>query len=108
MAPQFGPRLHVLGSTGGYTSWGLDGQEAALGAGMDPSEPAYGVTAAERWGTAGVEGALSPVPTERGDYGAFYRELADAILRGEAVPVDPADALAVLELIEGVHAGAHR
>ena len=108
MAPQFGPRFHVLGTSGGYTSWGLDGQEAALGAGMSPTDPAYGVTEEENWGVAGVEGALATIPTEHGDYGAFYRGLADAILHGAPVPVDPADAIAVLELIERVHADASR
>jgi predicted dehydrogenase len=38
MAAQVGPRFHVLGSTAGYTKWGLDGQEPALAAGMTPSD----------------------------------------------------------------------
>ena len=106
MAPQFGARFHVLGASGGYTTWGLDGQEAALGAGMSPTDPTFGVTKEENWGAAGVEGALTAIPTERGNYGAFYRGLADAILRGAPVPIDPAEAIAVLELIEGIHADA--
>jgi predicted dehydrogenase len=100
LATQFGPRFHVLGSEAGYTSWGLDGQEAELASGMSPADPAFGVTPEARWG---VEGALAAVPTERGGYATFYRELADAILRGGPVPVDPADAVAVIELIERVH-----
>lgn len=109
MAPQAGPRFRVLGSDGGYTTWGLDGQEAALAAGISPRDPAYGVTARERWGLAGVDGALEPVPTERGDYGGFYRELAAAIRDGGPMPVDPADAVDALELIERVHDDAdHR
>lgn len=106
VAPQAGPRFHVLGSKAGYTSWGLDGQEPALIAGALPGDPAFGETPEARWGTLGVDGATRPEPTDRGDYGAFYRELAPAV-RGEApVPVDPADAVAVLELIERAHASA--
>ncbi|HKT56330.1 MAG TPA: Gfo/Idh/MocA family oxidoreductase [Microbacterium sp.] len=108
MAAQSGPRFHVLGSRGGYTVRGLDGQEAALAAGTSPDDPAYGLTDESRWGTAGTDDAPALVPTERGDYGAFYRLLADAILRGGDVPVDPADAVAGLELIERIHAETSR
>lgn len=105
LAPQFGPRFHVLGSLNGYTSHGLDGQEAALDAGVLPSDEDYGLTSPERWGVFGIEGSLEPLPTLRGDYGAFYRALADAIRGHAPVPVDPTDAVAVLEIIERLHAG---
>jgi hypothetical protein len=52
----------------------------------------------------GVDGTARPVPTERGDYGAFYRSLAATLRDGMPVPVDAADAVAVLELIERAHA----
>jgi len=103
LAVQFGPRFHVLGSQSGYTSHGLDGQEAALDAGLSPADPGYGETPAERWGVFGVEGSITPLPTLRGDYGAFYRALADSIRGGAPLPVDPADSVAVLELIERLH-----
>lgn len=104
LAPQFGPRFRVLGSSAGYTSFGLDGQESALAGGMTPDHVDYGVTPRGRWGVVGIEGALEEVPTERGDYGAFYRGLALALRSGEPVPVDPADAVVVLEIIERIHA----
>jgi len=104
LAPQFGPRFHVLGSLSGYTSHGLDGQEEALDAGVLPSDEDYGLTSPDRWGVFGVEGSLEPLPTLRGDYGAFYRALADAIRGNAPLPVDPADAVAVLEIIERLHA----
>lgn len=104
LAPQFGPRFRVLGSQSGYTSHGLDGQEAALGGGASPLSEDYGVTPADRWGVIGVEGSLTPLPTLRGDYGAFYRRLADSIHGSAPLPVDPADSVAVLELIETLHA----
>lgn len=104
LAPQFGPRFHVLGSLSGYTSHGLDGQESALDAGVSPSDDDYGVTPASRWGLFGVEGALQPLPTHRGDYGAFYRALADALREDADLPVDPRDAVSVIEIIERLHA----
>jgi len=104
MAAQVGPRFHVLGSEAGYTKWGLDGQEPALAAGITPSDPGYGVDPQESWGLLGVDGAAAHVPAERGGYPEFYAQLA-AALRGEgALPVDPADPLEVLKIIEGIHA----
>ncbi|MDQ0771217.1 scyllo-inositol 2-dehydrogenase (NADP+) [Pseudarthrobacter defluvii] len=104
MAAQVGARFHVLGSQAGYTKWGLDGQEPALAAGTLPSDQAYGVDPQESWGLLGVDGATSAIPAERGAYPQFYVQLA-AALRGEGpLPVDPADPLEVLKVIEGIHA----
>jgi predicted dehydrogenase len=104
MAAQVGPRFHVLGSEAGYTKWGLDGQEPALASGMTPSDPAYGVDPQEAWGLLGVDGAAASVPAERGAYPEFYVQLA-AALRGEGpLPVNPAEPLEVLKVIEGIHA----
>jgi predicted dehydrogenase len=107
MAAQVGPRFHVLGSAAGYTKWGLDGQEPALAAGIPPSDPAYGVDAQESWGLLGADGATVPVPAEKGDYPRFYSVLA-AALRGEGpLPVDPAQPLETLKVIENIHAFAY-
>ena len=106
VAPLFGPRFHVLGSAAGYTSWGLDVQEPSLIAGALPGDPGFGETPEARWGVLGADGATTRIPTERGDYGEFYRRLAVALREGTPMPVDPADAVAVLELIERAHAVA--
>jgi predicted dehydrogenase len=103
MAAQVGPRFHVLGSESAYTSWELDPQEAALGAGALPTDPGFGEKPRSRWGQLGIDGALEPVPTRRGDYAAFYRLLADALLHGAPPPVDPRDSIGVIELIESIH-----
>jgi predicted dehydrogenase len=104
LAPALGPRFHVLGSRAGFTSWGLDGQEAALAAGADPAKPGYGAVASREParladGKSNVDVGLLP-----GDYPAFYRLLADALRRGGPVPVDPAEALETLRLIRSLHA----
>jgi scyllo-inositol 2-dehydrogenase (NADP+) len=106
MAAQVGPRFHVLGSVAGYTKWGLDHQEPALAAGMSPLDPSYGVEPQDAWGVLGIDGATTTVRPETGAYPRFYAELA-AALRGEgALPVNPAESLEVLRLIEKVHAFA--
>lgn len=104
VAPAFGPRFHVLGARAGYTSWGLDGQEPALLAGALPGDAGFGETPEERWGVVGAGADTRRVPTLRGDYGAFYRGLAEALRTGGPLPVDPADAVAALRIIERAHA----
>ncbi|MGB3910043.1 MAG: Gfo/Idh/MocA family oxidoreductase [Pseudolysinimonas sp.] len=105
ITPQFGPRFRVLGSAAGFTTWGLDGQEAHLRAGGSPEDDTYGITEEARWGLLGVEGAVAPYPTAHGDYGAFYRGLVAAIREGAPPPVDPVDPTLVLDLIDRIHEG---
>jgi scyllo-inositol 2-dehydrogenase (NADP+) len=103
-AAQVGPRYRVLGSAAAYVKWGLDGQEDAIQAGAAPTDADFGLEAESAWGTLGADGATTAVPTERGRYADFYARLADALLRGAALPVDPADALRTIEVIERIHA----
>jgi predicted dehydrogenase len=104
LAAQVGPRFAVLGSAGAYTKWGLDPQEAALKAGARPGAPGFGVEPEESWGRIGVDGALEPVRTRPGDYAGFYRALAGALHASGPLPVDPRDAVAVIALLEDIHA----
>ncbi|TFC90936.1 MULTISPECIES: Gfo/Idh/MocA family oxidoreductase [Cryobacterium] len=107
IAAQVGPRFHVLGSESGYTKWGLDGQETALAAGAQPTDPGFGVDPETAWGVLGRDGALTRVPAERGNYAAFYTGLADSILRGAPVPVDPRESLRTIALIERINLLTH-
>ncbi|QIS03510.1 oxidoreductase [Nocardia brasiliensis] len=107
VAPQLGPRFRVLGAQGGYVTYGLDPQEAALRAGRRPGDGApWGTVEPERWGLLGAEPDAEPIPTSAGDYPAFYSMLAAALLDGGALPVDPRDALAVLRVLEQARRGA--
>lgn len=98
------PRFRVLGSEATFVSWGLDPQEAQLDAGMAPSDPVYGTLPEDAWGTIGTPDETRRVRPERGAYAEFYRLLAHAITAGGPVPVAPEDALAVMRIIEQVHA----
>lgn len=108
VAAQAAPRFRVLGGSGAFTKWGLDVQEDALRAGMRPGGPDWGVEPEERWGTLGINGQAHRVPTERGDYGAFYAGVVGAI-RGEGpCPVEVGDAIAMLEVIEAARSSGGR
>ena len=105
LCAQQGPRFRVLGSIGGFTKNGVDPQEPYMAAGGSPLDPAYGQEAPEWAGLLGRDGHLDRLPTERGAYPEFYRILADKILDGgtasaRPLPVDPEDAVAVLEIME--------
>ncbi|MFC4016472.1 Gfo/Idh/MocA family oxidoreductase [Micromonospora sp. GCM10011542] len=103
---QLGPRLRVLGDRAGYTTYGLDVQEAALHAGGRPDAPGWGEVSPEQYGQLGVDGELRPVPTEPGAYQSFYQQVAAALRDGTPMPVDPRDAVATVELIELAHRSA--
>jgi predicted dehydrogenase len=102
-AGQSGPRFRVLGDAGSYTVYGLDNQEPALRDGRWPGSEGYGVTPEAEWGTFGLGDAVRSVPTERGDYPAFYAGVAASIRDGSPVPVDPRDSIEVVRIIERAH-----
>lgn len=103
LVAQRGFRFRVLGSKAAYTKWGLDIQENQLAAGMSPLAAEFGVDGLSAHGLFGMDGSAQQLPTERGAYPEFYRQLA-AALRGEgAVPVDARDALVGIELLEKLH-----
>jgi predicted dehydrogenase len=106
LAGQVGPRFEVRGSAGAWVKWGMDVQEDALRAGARPTDAAWGEEPQSRWGLLGTDDAREPVPTRRGDYGAFYAGMRDAV-RGDAPPpVRVEEGMAVLEVIEAAERSA--
>ncbi len=105
LCAQQGPRFRLLGTGGGFTKHGVDPQEPYLAAGGSPWDADYGVEDQDWSGMLGRDGHLDRLPTERGAYPEFYRVLAAKMAAGGAssalpVPVDPAEAVEVLRLIE--------
>jgi len=100
VASDLGPRFRVLGSTGAYVKYGLDGQEEALRSGGNPAAPDWGVEPEQTWGRIGTPSAAESVPTLPGAYPAFYAQLVDALRGQGAMPVDPRDAVAGLRILE--------
>ena len=98
MAPR--PRFALHGTKGSFVKHGLDPQEAMLRAGASANDAGYGEEGPEAFGTLTVaEGRPELVPSIRGDWRRYYEGVADAILDDAPPPVDPADALAGLNLI---------
>ena len=93
------PRFAVHGMRGSFVKHGLDPQEDAMRGGAHPDNPGFGEDPSETFGTLTLDGEVSRIPTERGEYRHFYAGIAAAILDGEPPPVDPADAVAGLRLI---------
>jgi predicted dehydrogenase len=102
-----GPRLRVLGTAGAYVVEAVDGQEDALREGRRPggAEP-WGIEPPSRWGRL-VRGEQSePVPSEPGAWPEFYAALGSALRDGGPPPVDPGDAIAVLDVIDAARRSA--
>jgi hypothetical protein len=51
----------------------------------------------------GIDGGAVPVPAEQGNYPRFYMDLAAALRGQEPLPVQPAESLVVLKIIEKIH-----
>jgi len=106
LAADPGPRFRVLGDRGAFVKRGLDAQEEDLRSGRRPTDLGFGEEPRERWGRL-VTGAESrEVPTEPGSYGSFYAGVAASLRDGVPPPVDPRDAVAVLELLDEARARA--
>lgn len=104
-----GPRFRVSGTGGSFVlAKPMEGQEALLLQGLNP------VTAADRWGVEPVadHGALHrgdqvvPVPTERGSWDTYYPAFAAAVRGAGAVPVDPQDAIASMQVLDAARISA--
>jgi predicted dehydrogenase len=96
-----GPRLRVLGSEAAFVLRELDSQEERLRAGDRPDTVTdWGAEPEVHRGRLVTGNASVPVPTERGNWQQFYVRLAAALRGGGPPPVDPADAVATLRVLE--------
>jgi predicted dehydrogenase len=96
-----GPRLRVLGTRAAFVVPDVDGQEDALRAGRRPGDLGpWGIEDESRWGRLVLGGESDPVPSERGDWPSFYARLVGSLREGGPPPVDPRDAVAVLEVLD--------
>lgn len=93
-------RFHLEGERATYVKYGLDPQEAQLKADIRPTDPAYGVESADQHGTLYTEDGSRHITTLRGNFPAYYDNIATAI-RGEApLTVTAEQALRVIYLTE--------
>jgi len=110
VARSAGPRFRINGLRGTYEKWGLDPQEDALQSGLRPGDRSWGLEPREHWGrlSADISGVHvdGPVETLPGAYERYYALLRDALAAGGPLPVDPADAVASLRIIEAARQSA--
>jgi len=105
-----GPRFRVSGSAGCYSVEGLDGQEAASLAGLSPKSEGdrWGVEEHRRWGWFEQGAQRERIPSERGCWDAFYRELQDAVEGRGVNPVYPRDAVASAVVLDAARLSAEQ
>jgi predicted dehydrogenase len=103
-----GPRFRVNGAQGCYTVEGLDGQEAAALAGLSPKSEGerWGVEEHRRWGWFEQGEHRERVPSERGCWSEFYRQLQEAAVNQGRNPVDAKDAVASAKVLDAARVSA--
>jgi scyllo-inositol 2-dehydrogenase (NADP+) len=106
VAAQPGPRFRVLGLKNAYVKFGMDVQEEALRHGGRPTDPGWGREPRQSWGSVGAGDAVHTVETVPGNYALFYEGLVGALRDGGPPPVDPLDAVTVIEVIEAARKSA--
>ncbi|MCI2245228.1 oxidoreductase [Xanthomonas sp. PPL568] len=105
-----GLRFAIHGSGGSYLKHGLDTQEAQLRAGVAPGAPEWGEDPLPgQLRLVGADGthSVQTLPAHRGDYRDCYAAFREALAGRGPAPVDAAQALAVMRLLEaGVRSAA--
>lgn len=103
------PFMTLHGKCGSYIKQDADNQEPLLVSGAKP-EGDWNRETEAHWGVlhSEINGEVVRQRIEgvRGDYGAFYRALYEALVEVEEPPVSIEQAVAVLELIEKVYQSA--
>jgi predicted dehydrogenase len=102
------PRFRVSGSRGCYSVDGLDGQEEAALAGLSPKSEGerWGVEEHRRWGWFEQGEHRERVPSERGCWPEFYRQLQQAVSHRGASPVDAQDAVTSAKVLDAARISA--
>lgn len=107
MVKELGPRYAVHGTNGSFIKYGLDVQEDHSKEGMLPTDPQFGLEPASDFGLLNAlvngEDVIQKISTEKGNWAAYFQNLADAI-NGKAEIAVKADLILeqikILEMIE--------
>lgn len=106
MTGQPAARMRVLGTRAAYVKHGPDPQEAALRRSGKLHVSGFHEDPRDAFGRLGAGDSVEEIPTEVGGYQRFYEGMVTAIRTGSPPPVDPADAVAGLEIIEAARLSA--
>jgi predicted dehydrogenase len=103
-----GPRFRVTGTKASYIVVpDMDGQEELLVAGHSPATyPRWGYEPEDRWGRVFRGEQTEVLASERGACDSFYPAFAAAVRGGGVMPVDPRDAVATAEVLDGARRSA--
>jgi len=85
---------------------GLDPQEQQSKDGVRPGDARWGLQPPGQDGTLGVDPEITPIRTAPGAYQAFYVALRRALDGEGPLPVDPWDAVVVLDVLEAARRAA--
>lgn len=98
-----GPKYEVHGTTGSFIKFGQDPQEQALIEGMSPEQVDFGKEHPQFYGKLSTlsngKVVTEVVPSVKGGYIEFFKQLEKAINSGVVSPVRPDEALNVIKLI---------
>jgi scyllo-inositol 2-dehydrogenase (NADP+) len=106
LVPRSGPRFIVHGTVASLFQYGMDAQESQLARGLRPGQDQWGVAPGASL-YLGDGAGERPVPMVPGAYECFYRGLAAAVLDGAAPPVSPAEARAVMVVLDAARRSAN-
>jgi scyllo-inositol 2-dehydrogenase (NADP+) len=99
-----GPRYILHGTNGSFLKWGIDPQEEILKTGVLPVGDSWGKEPESAWGILNTQdnnvGQIQRIPTEKGNYQAFYNNLSEAIRNGQPLAVKPQEARNVIRILE--------
>lgn len=93
------PRFLAQGTAASWLKLGADRQEDALKAGVRPGGPDWGQDPDPGWLIA-ADGERQALPTPAGDHRRYYLALVEALADRAANPVPPAQACALMALLE--------
>ena len=102
-APLHGPRFRLTGLSAGIETHGLDPQWGQLADGVVPGTPGYGVAPPARLTN---EHGSREVAMRTGAYQDFYAGVVAWLCDGAPPPVDPADSLAGLRVLDAARIAA--
>jgi predicted dehydrogenase len=108
VTPAADARFAVHGARASWLKGGLDVQEDQLKSGLTPGVAGWGVDPRPGVVVGGSTGKREAVAGSHGDYPAYYAAVARAIRDGAPNPVPPAEAVAVMEVLEAGLLSAER
>jgi predicted dehydrogenase len=100
-----GPAFKLNGMNGTFEKFGLDVQEGDLTAGLTPiSKSNWGQEPIEHSGKLSLlvnqQDVTETIVSPPGDYRIYYQNVYDALVKNEALLVDPKDAMNTIKIIE--------